>query len=167
MENLGKLVEMVARRLFGLLFRYGLWLNEPDNMEFIRFEIDFKGRKCVMTKLDKLEQIIKIVKAQEEIGLAKAKSVIEEVKSYDIPEICIPNRFKKEEVEVKKSKCNLGVIIAIILGIIAVAVAIYGLYCYFTPDYLDDFDDDFEDDEFDDDDFFEDEDKEDESKNEE
>ena len=44
------------------------------------------GRKCVMTKLDKLEQIIKIVKAQEEIGLAKAKSVIEEVKSYDIPD---------------------------------------------------------------------------------
>lgn len=111
-----------------------------------------------MTKLEKLEQIIKIVKAQEEIGLAKAKNVIDEVKNYDIPDISISDIFKKEEPEVKKSKCNLGIIIAIILGIIAVAAAIYGLYCYFTPDYLDDFDDDFEDDDFDDDDFFEDED---------
>ena len=40
--------------------------------------------------------------------------------------------------------------------IILVAAIVYGLYWYFTPDYLEDFDDDFDED-FDDD-FFEDED---------
>lgn len=113
-----------------------------------------------MTKLDMLEDVVKIVKAQEELGLAKAKNIIDEVKGYDIPDVAtIANVFKKEEPVVveKKCKCKVGVIIAIILGIVAVAAAIYGLYCYFTPDYLDDFDDEFEDDEFEDDDFFEDE----------
>lgn len=118
-----------------------------------------------MTKMDKLMEIVKIVKAQEEAGLAKAKSIIDEVKEYDLPEVSIPEIFKKEEPvkEECKCKCNckckIGVIILVILGIVAVAAAIYGLYCYFTPDYLDDFDDDFEDDDFEDDDFFEDEDK--------
>ena len=44
------------------------------------------------------------------------------------------------------------------LIVVAVAAAIYGIYRFFTPDYLDDFEDDFED-EFDND-FFEDEDDE-------
>ena len=44
------------------------------------------------------------------------------------------------------------------LVVVAVAAAIYGIYRFFTPDYLDDFEDDFED-EFDND-FFEDEDDE-------
>ena len=42
---------------------------------------------------------------------------------------------------------------AIIGIIIAVAAAAYGIYKFFSPDYLDDFDDDFDED-FDDDDFF-------------
>ena len=45
---------------------------------------------------------------------------------------------------------------AIIGVLVAVAAAAYGIYRFFTPDYLDDFDDEY-DDEFDDD-FFEDED---------
>ena len=61
--------------------------------------------------------------------------------------------FKKEAEEKKTSKV---VWIFAIIGIIAaVAAAVYGVYRFFTPDYLEDFEDDFEDDY--DDDFFEDE----------
>lgn len=110
-----------------------------------------------MTKLDKIDEIVKVVKAQEEAGLAKAKSIIDDVKGYDFP----TDLFKKEEPEEKKCckccKVNWGLILGVIAAILVVAAVIYGLYCYFTPDYLDDFDDDFEDDDFEDDDFFEDE----------
>ena len=51
------------------------------------------------------------------------------------------------------------IIFAIIGVLVAVAAAAYGIYRFFTPDYLDDFDDEY-DDEFDDD-FFEDEDEDD------
>lgn len=64
---------------------------------------------------------------------------------------------KKEEEEKKTSKVVW--IFAIVGIIVAVAAAIYGIYRFFTPDYLEDFEDDFEDD-FDDD-FFEDDDDED------
>lgn len=113
-----------------------------------------------MSKIDKLEKILDVVKAQEELGLAKAKSIIDDVKRVDIPEIPVPDFFRKEEPAVEeKRKFNWGLLIAAIIGIIVVAMIIYGLYCYFTPDYLEDFEDDFEDEEFDDDDFFEDEEK--------
>ena len=59
---------------------------------------------------------------------------------------------RKEEEE-KKKTC-----IAIIGVVAAVAAIAYGVYRFFTPDYLEDFEDDFDDD-FDDD-FFEDEDDE-------
>ena len=115
-----------------------------------------------MAKIDKIDEILKAVKflkEQEEIGLAKAKNIIEEVKSFDYPEVSIADLLKKDEPqpEAKKCKCKCGCTIAIIVAIIVVAAVIYGLYRYFTPDYLDDFDDDFEDDDFEDDDFFEDE----------
>ena len=42
------------------------------------------------------------------------------------------------------------IVCTILVAAVAIAAIIYGLYCYFTPDYLDDFDDDYED-EFDDD----------------
>lgn len=59
---------------------------------------------------------------------------------------------KKEE---KKSKMLW--IFAIIGGVAAVAAIAYGVYRFFTPDYLEDFEDDFEED-FEDD-FFDDEDE--------
>lgn len=69
---------------------------------------------------------------------------------------------KKEAEEKKTSKV---VWIFAIVGIVAaVAAAVYGVYRFFTPDYLEDFEDDFEDD-YDDDDFFEDEDDEEEPAN--
>ena len=112
-----------------------------------------------MSKIDKLEKILDVVKAQEELGIAKARSIIDDVKSVDIPEIPVPDFFRKEEVVTTKKKFNGGLLISVIVGVIAVAAVVYGLYCYFTPDYLEDFEDDFEDEEFDDDDFFEDDEK--------
>ena len=64
--------------------------------------------------------------------------------------------YDKEEEE-KKKTCILW-ILAIIGVVAAVAAIAYGVYRFFTPDYLEDFEDDFDDD-FDDD-FFEDEDDE-------
>lgn len=60
---------------------------------------------------------------------------------------------RKEEEE-KKKNCILWAL-AIIGAVAAVAGIAYGVYRFFTPDYLEDFEDDFDDD-FDDD-FFEDE----------
>ena len=37
------------------------------------------------------------------------------------------------------------IVFAVIGIVVAVAAAIYGIYRFFTPDYLDDFEDDFED----------------------
>lgn len=56
---------------------------------------------------------------------------------------------KKELEEQKKS--SLLWVLAIIGAVAAVAAIAYGVYRYFTPDYLDDFDDDFDDDFYDDD----------------
>ena len=61
---------------------------------------------------------------------------------------------KKDAEEKKPSKTMI--VFAIIGIVVAVAAAAYGIYRFFTPDYLDDFEDDFDDD-FDDD-FCEDED---------
>ncbi len=53
----------------------------------------------------------------------------------------------------EKKKNGFLWVFAIIGIIIAVAAAAYGVYKFFSPDYLDDFDDDFDED-FDDEDFF-------------
>lgn len=63
---------------------------------------------------------------------------------------------KKEE---EKKKCNVLLwVLAIIGAVAAVAGIAYAVYRYFTPDYLEDFEDDFEDEtddlEEEDDDFF-------------
>ena len=60
---------------------------------------------------------------------------------------------KKEE----KKKCNVLLwVLAIVGAMVAIAGIAYMVYCYFKPDYLEDFEDKFEDD-FEDD--FEDEDE--------
>lgn len=84
--------------------------------------------------MSKVEELLKDNKLAEKLSMAKLNDLL-----------------KKEEEDKKTSK---AVIIFAIIGVL-VAVA-YGIYRFFTPDYLDDFDDEY-DDEFDDD-FFEDED---------
>lgn len=66
------------------------------------------------------------------------------------------NDFLHKKEEEEKTKDKVLWVMAIIGGIAAVAAIAYGVYRFFTPGYLKDFEDDF-DDNFDDD-FFEDED---------
>ena len=60
-------------------------------------------------------------------------------------------------VEDKHGKTVLW-ILALVGAVAAVAGIAYAVYCFFTPDYLEDFEDDFDDDDFDDD-FFDDDDQ--------
>jgi flagellar basal body-associated protein FliL len=78
--------------------------------------------------------------------MSKVEDVLSAAKITDL--------IKREEEKKKPSKCVI--VFAVIGVLVAVAAAVYGVYRFFTPDYLDDFEDDFED-EFDND-FFEDED---------
>lgn len=62
--------------------------------------------------------------------------------------------IKRNEKEVAKEekKCNVVVIVCcIVAAVVAVAGIAYAVYRYFTPDYLEEFDEDFEDEDFDDD----------------
>lgn len=56
--------------------------------------------------------------------------------------------FRKKEAEEEQKKCYTWIIVvlAIIGAVVAIAAIAYGVYRYFTPDYLDDFEDDFDDD---------------------
>lgn len=63
------------------------------------------------------------------------------------------NELLRRQEKSEEKKCNVTCILAIVGAIVVIALAVYGLYKYLKPDYMDDFDDDFED-EFDDD-FFE------------
>ncbi len=72
---------------------------------------------------------------------------------------CLIDKAKLNELlgKKKEKKCNpLVCILVIVAAVAAVAGIAYAVYRYLTPDYLEDFEDDFEDVE-DDDDFFEDE----------
>ena len=66
------------------------------------------------------------------------------------------NELIHKKDEEKASKTILWVL-AIVGAVAAVTAIAYAVYCFFTPDYLEDFEDDFEDD-FDDD-FFNEEDE--------
>ena len=66
------------------------------------------------------------------------------------------NELLHKKEDEKASKTILWVL-AIVGAVAAVAAIAYAVYCFFTPDYLEDFEDDFEDD-FDDD-FFNEEDE--------
>ena len=89
--------------------------------------------------------------------MSKMEDLLSSVKDGEVLNaVKLNNLLKKEEEEMKHSKIVIA--FAIIGVVVAVEEAIYGVYRFFTPDYLDDFEDDFDDD-FDND-FFEDEDDE-------
>ena len=50
---------------------------------------------------------------------------------------------KKDDEKVKKTAIW---VLAIVGAVAAVAAIAYGVYCFFTPDYLEDFEEDFDDD---------------------
>ena len=50
---------------------------------------------------------------------------------------------KKDDEKVKKT---VSWVLAIVGAVAAVAAIAYGVYCFFTPDYLEDFEEDFDDD---------------------
>lgn len=52
--------------------------------------------------------------------------------------------LRKKEEETKK--CNVVLwVLAVIGAVVAVGVVVYALYCHFKPDYLEDFEEEFED----------------------
>lgn len=65
------------------------------------------------------------------------------------------SRVKKEEV-VEEKKCTWKCVLGVVAVVAAIGGIAYALYRYFTPDYEDEFMDDFDDDMDEDDDLFED-----------
>lgn len=66
--------------------------------------------------------------------------------------------FKIRKIVKEEKKCNPIVIALVVIGVIVlIAAAVYAIYRFFAPDYLEDFEDDEFEDEFDED-FFEDDD---------
>ena len=92
-----------------------------------------------------------LIKNARELRDVKANELLAAVKLNEI--------LKKNEEEskpVQKKKNTVVTVLAVFGVIAAIAAAAYGLYKYFTPDYLEDFDDD-QDFDSDEDDLFEDE----------
>ena len=121
-----------ARRFFWCVLRLGFAYPKKYKLEKERNTMNKVEDFINTTKLNDL-----LNKKEELINMTKLNELLN----------------KKEAEEKKTSKV---VWIFAIIGITAaVAAAVYGVYRFFTPDYLEDFEDDFEDDY--DDDFFEDE----------
>ena len=89
----------------------------------------------------------------------KIEELLEQVKGKDLKDL--KELLNKKQVVVEKEKkCSpLLWILAIVGFVAAVAGIAYAVYRYFTPDYLEDFEDEDYDDEDFEDDFFEEEDE--------
>lgn len=96
----------------------------------------------------------------------KIEELLEQVKGKDLKDL--KELLNKKQVVVEKEKkCSPLLWILAIVGFVAAVTGIaYAVYRYFTPDYLEDFEDeDYDDDDFEDededfeDDFFEEEDE--------
>ena len=71
------------------------------------------------------------------------------------------NELIAEKKSEDRNNAKIVWIFAVIGVCVAIAAAVYGIYRFFAPDYLDDFEDDFDEDDLED--FFEDEDEDDEA----
>ena len=100
----------------------------------------------------------------ENVNLEDVKNLVElskltdAVKAADVSKLTrLLNREKEEEEIVEEKKTKVWVILLAIIGVILIGCIVgYFLYRRFKPDYLEDFEDEFEDDDpfEDDDDFF-------------
>ncbi|MCR4909286.1 MAG: DUF4366 domain-containing protein [Lachnospiraceae bacterium] len=73
----------------------------------------------------------------------------------------IERKREADIIEEEKKNNTLVIVLSVVGAVAVIALLVYAVYRYFTPDYLEDFDDEY-DDRFDDD-FFDDEDIDDES----
>lgn len=88
--------------------------------------------------LSKFENLVDLAKLNELLS----KKDIEISKLY---ELIGKKEAKQEVVEEEDKKFNVLLWILAIIGVIAAVAGIcYAVYRYFNPDYLDDFDEDFE-----------------------
>jgi hypothetical protein len=90
----------------------------------------------------------------KDFGGTQAARVAELAAAAGIGNLIAKPADEKED----EKKSHAGLVILAIIGIIAIGCVVgYLVYRHFSPDYLEDFDDEFEDDEFEDEDFFADE----------
>ena len=113
----------------------------------------FMSCKCHCKKEDIRNKIGLDLDQLKEFGGSQAARVAELAAAAGIG-----NFLAKSDEEEDEKKSRAGLVILAIIGIIAIGCVVgYLVYRHFSPDYLEDFDDEFEDDEFEDEDFFADE----------
>ena len=78
--------------------------------------------------------------------MSKVEDILASTKVGDVLDAAKLNKFLKRQEEEEKKPSKFVIVFAVIGIVVAVAAAIYGIYRFFTPDYLDDFEDDFDDD---------------------
>jgi len=120
-----------------------------------------------MSSVEKVRNVLSFIKAGTD-GLASAikslqhsekKNIFRDMKAGDFLAAVKMNEIvdDHEEKKAKKNVKETVITVLIVIAVIAVIAAIvYAIYKYFSPDYLDDYEDDMEEDY--EDDFFEDED---------
>ena len=74
--------------------------------------------------MERLDDLLKTVKDQELVNLAKANEILGNIKATDF--------LKRKEEEETRKKNTLAIIVGIVAGVAIVAAIAYGLYCYFT-----------------------------------
>lgn len=85
----------------------------------------------------------------------KLEELLAQAKAKDLKEL--KELLGRKQVVEEKKKCPFVWLLAIVGFVAVVAGIAYAVYRYFTPDYLEDFEDeDYDDDDFEDDDSFED-----------
>lgn len=70
--------------------------------------------------------------------MSKVEDILASTKVGDVLDAAKLNKFLKRQEEEEKKPSKFVIVFAVIGIVVAVAAAIYGIYRFFTPDYLDD-----------------------------